>query len=174
MILEVKGNLITMCERGLVEIMVHGCNCFHAMGSGIAGQLARKHPEVPKADRVGTVCGDLSKIGSYTIAEVSPKAFNDVPFVVFNAYTQNAPSYDGSDVFAYESFPDLLETIRSSLGDVMQYTIMEQPDAKPLTIGFPQIGAGLAGGDWPRIRQMIVDAFEAEPHITVVLVEYQP
>ena len=42
-------------------------------------------------------------------------------------------------------------------------------------IGFPQIGAGLAGGDWSRISKMIEKFSEdVASHADVTVVEYQP
>lgn len=165
---EVKGNLIEMCEDGIVDGMVHGCNCMHAMGSGIAGQLARKYPVVPQVDRETTTFGDFSKIGTFSVPVVI--AENGNLFEVYNAYTQKTPSYDGSDVFEYEAFPVLLGNL---IYDLEWAIGGGEKEGWKYRIGFPQIGAGLAGGDWPRIRQMIVDAFEDHPSITAVLVEYQ-
>lgn len=171
MIREIKGNLISMCETGELPAMVHGCNCLHMMGSGIAGQLARRYPEVPKADIRDSKYGDFSKIGDFTEAQCESVTNEGVVFYVYNAYTQKIPSYDGHDVFEYESFPVLLGKI---VRDIEWHVGGGQTEGWSYEIGFPQIGAGLAGGDWPRIRQMIVDAFEAHPNITAVLVEYQP
>ena len=42
-------------------------------------------------------------------------------------------------------------------------------------IGFPQIGAGLAGGDWSRISKMIEKFSEdVASYADVTVVEYQP
>lgn len=166
---EVKGDLIDLCERGLIHGMVHGCNCMHAMGSGIAGQLARRYPEVPQADIDGTTFGDFSKVGTFTDALVVNDHNN--MFMVYNGYTQKTPSYDGSDVFEYDAFPGLLKAIRNNIEMNIIATGTTRTDWK-FHLGFPQIGAGLAGGDWPRIRQMIVDEFVDHPNIIAVLVEY--
>lgn len=168
MISEVKGDVIAMAETGIIDGLAHGCNCLHAMGSGIAGQLARRYPEVPLIDQQETSFRDFSKIGSFTVAECNSVVDEDKWFDVFNCYTQKVPSYDGSDVFEYDAFPTVLKGIT-------QYLVTFGFTAdRPYRLGFPQIGAGLAGGDWPRIRQMIIDEYEANPDIEVVLVEYQP
>lgn len=158
-----------MCEEGILQSMVHGCNCMHAMGSGIAGQLARRYPIVPAKDIDQSEYGDMSKIGTFSTAAVKSITNPDVYFCVFNAYTQKNPAYNGEDVFEYDAFPDILEEIKDILRESGQAT-----EENPYTIGFPQIGAGLAGGDWPRIKQMIVDAFESNPNFIVTLVEYDP
>lgn len=171
MIREVKGDLISMVETGLVDMMAHGCNCVHAMGSGIAGQLAARYPNVPEADRRDTGCGDFSKVGTFSVAVNQSAADPDTYFIVFNMYTQKTPSYDGADVFEYTSFPSNLERLKETMESIIESPLVALTE---LTIGFPQIGAGLAGGDWPRIKQMIVDVFNDHATITAVLVEYQP
>lgn len=35
----IKGDIVALFLEG--NIIAHGCNCFHTMGSGVAGQLAR-------------------------------------------------------------------------------------------------------------------------------------
>lgn len=168
MIIEIKGDLIAMAEAGEVDGLAHGCNCFHAMGSGIAGQLARKYPDVPAADVADTVCGDFSKLGTFTVADVDSKGS---VFEVFNCYTQKAPSYNGEDVFDYDTFPALLQKLH---GHINTYYSGFVTIGERYILGFPRIGAGLAGGDWPRIRSMIEAEFTDSPLVDVVLIEYQP
>lgn len=174
MIIETKGDLIALCEAGRIHGMVHGCNCMHAMGSGIAGQLARKYPEVPQADIDQTAFGDFTKIGTFTDALVCLDDEADNMFMVYNAYTQKTPSYNGEDVFEYEAFPRVLQAIRSDIEQNINANMATPNPNWKFVLGFPQIGAGLAGGDWPRIRQMILDEFQDHPNIIAVLVEYQP
>ena len=88
MISEVKGDVISMAETGIIDGLAHGCNCLHAMGSGIAGQLARRYPEVPLIDQQETAFRDFSKIGSFTVAECNSVVDEDKWFAVFNCYTQ--------------------------------------------------------------------------------------
>lgn len=165
---EIKGNLIGLCETGKLYGMAHGCNCLHAMGSGIAGQLARRYPIVPLVDREDTVYGDTTKLGTYTTAVVAAENEEEgiLLFDVFNLYTQAAPSYDGSDVFEYEKFAQACNTLRTELeGELVNEDIIYK-------LGFPQIGAGLAGGDWPTIRDTIIAAFATSNIIDVYLVEW--
>lgn len=157
---EVKGNIIRMAEEGQVEAIVHGCNCVHAMGSGIAGQFARRYPEVPKADIDGSVFNDVTKLGTWTKAAVRSVVNPSIVFDVYNMYTQKRPAYDGADVFEYAAFQRGCEALADYVLDHPEYII-----------AFPKIGAGLAGGDWNRIRQTILDAFE-HTNAQIVLVEW--
>jgi O-acetyl-ADP-ribose deacetylase (regulator of RNase III) len=158
----IKGDLIKLAEQGEFDVIVHGCNCFHAMGGGIAKQLADKYPQVEEADRQ-TEFGDRNKLGSYSrvIIEV-----NDTLFVVLNAYTQYKWS-SGSDVFEYDAFQKFLNKI--------YLYIQTYKSGGKLSIGFPMIGAGLAGGDWGRISKMIEEFSErVKDFAEVTVVEYQP
>jgi O-acetyl-ADP-ribose deacetylase (regulator of RNase III) len=158
----IKGDLIKLAEQGEFDVIVHGANCFHAMRSGIAGQLAKKYPQVEEADRQ-TEFGDRNKLGSYSrvIIEV-----NDTLFVVLNAYTQYKWS-SGSDVFEYDAFQKFLDKI--------YLYIQTYKAGGKLSVGFPMIGAGLAGGDWSRISKMIEEFSErVKDFADVTVVEYQP
>lgn len=171
---EIKGNLIGLCETGVLDGMVHGCNCLHAMGSGIAGQLARRYPIVPAADRKNTTCGDMSKLGYFTEVCVASVVQHDTYFNVFNLYTQKTPTYNGDDVFDYASFPEGLERIKR---DILVYgnAFTDEDDFQtehPYKLGFPKIGTGLAGGDWIRIKEMIVNAFADCNDIEIYLVDW--
>jgi O-acetyl-ADP-ribose deacetylase (regulator of RNase III) len=158
----IKGNLITLAEQGEFDVIIHGCNCFHAMGGGIAKQLADKYPQVEETDRK-TEFGDRNKLGSYSIAKLE---VNDNVFVVLNAYTQYKWS-SGSDVFEYDAFQKFLNKISPY--------IQSYKGGGKINIGFPQIGAGLAGGDWSRISKMIEKFSEdVARYADVTVVEYQP
>ena len=120
-----KGNLLDAAVRGDVPIVMHGANCFHTFGSGIAGEAARRFPEIPEADRT-TGHGNPMKLGDYSLAKVTyevlpvdPKgkpwqdklAKNEVildnPFTCINLYTQFKPGKD----FIESIFPSALHQL---------------------------------------------------------------
>jgi O-acetyl-ADP-ribose deacetylase (regulator of RNase III) len=45
-----KGNLIHLAKAGHFDVIVHGCNCFCAMGKGIARSIKLEFPEAYAAD----------------------------------------------------------------------------------------------------------------------------
>ncbi len=102
----IKGNLITLALEGKAKIIVHGCNCFHAMGSGIAGSLAKKFPEIPAADKGYAELGDPSILATYSKARVTmSQVFNpstrqtfvhtlEKPFTCINLYTHPRWKFD--------------------------------------------------------------------------------
>lgn len=150
-----KGNLLYMAENGDFDIIVQGCNCFNAMGGGIAREIAERYPWVADVDKE-TERGDYNKLGSWTSAAV---VMPDTSFEVINAYTQYNMSR-GEDVFEYVAFELILMKLIHTYGDKR--------------IGLPYIGMGLAGGDKETIINMI-EAFAygvAQKGGTVTLVEF--
>ena len=111
----VNGDLIDLAKRGKFDVIVHGCNCFCAMGGGIAFHIRKQFPEAYKADQL-TEIGDESKLGTYTKATV---------------VRDNNKDFSGK------------------------------------RIGYPAIGAGLAGGDWNIIKNIIDTALQGEDHTFV-------
>ena len=135
----VKGDLIKMSLDGYFDILVHGCNCFGSMGAGIAKQIAEQWPGVLYVDQL-TNYGDQSKLGSY-----SKYYDEDNKITIINMYTQYSVgkgcqvNYDAVK-FGFQTLNDMYKTFSS------------------VRIGIPKIGAGLGGGDWNKIKQIIVDA----------------
>ena len=133
----IKGDLIDLARKGHFDTIVHGCNCFCTMGSGIAKQIRTLYPQAYEAD-CRTAVGDRNKLGTYT------EAFAD-NFNIINAYTQFGYNKVGSheDVFEYSAFKEILDTLANQyLGH---------------SFGFPLIGCGLAGGDASKIIGMLLD-----------------
>jgi O-acetyl-ADP-ribose deacetylase (regulator of RNase III) len=132
MIREAHGDLIQMALAGQFDVIVHGCNCFCTMGAGIAKQIKATFPAAYDAD-CQTLEGDQNKLGTYSSAKVNG-------LTIINAYTQY--HWRGSGQKAD------YDAIRSCLAEVAA----DFPNAR---IGLPQIGAGLAGGNWEKILQII-------------------
>lgn len=153
----VKGDLIQLAVAGQFDIIVHGCNCFCTMGSGIARTVRDRFPAAYHADKQ-TERGDVNKLHTYTSAEVG-----DVnKFVIINAYTQYRYNQTSEriDLFEYGSFESILDSLVSSF-----------PGKR---FGFPMIGMERAGGDKTRIVSMLED-FSNRIESTggsVTLVEY--
>jgi O-acetyl-ADP-ribose deacetylase (regulator of RNase III) len=154
MIKTVKGDLIKLAKQGEFDYIIHGCNCFHTMGSGIAGQLVNHYPLILEADKF-TKYGDEEKLGTWTSVKVIN---NGIQFVIVNAYTQFFFGL-GTDVFEYDAFDKFLNNFK---------TFLSHDRYSKKRIGFPQIGAGLAGGDWNRILKSIENFSDSED-VTIVI-----
>ena len=111
------------------------------MGAGIAKYIKQDFPEAFQADKK-TKYADKQKLGTFSEAIVER---NGHTFIVINAYTQFEWNGRGKDLFEYDTFPQLLKSIKAKYGDKR--------------IGLPLIGCGLAGGDEPRILNMINEHF---------------
>lgn len=129
-----KGNLLDLAEAGEFDVVVQGCNCFNAMGGGIAREIRERYPNVAHVD-MQTIKGDYNKLGNYTWDIAGP---ND--FVLINAYTQYNMS-TGDDVFEYAAFELILQKLVKAYGT--------------RRFGLPYIGMGLARGDKNIILEQI-------------------
>ena len=140
----IDGDLLRFCRAGKFDVMAHGCNCHNQMGSGIARQVREQCPEAYMKDRL-TIPGDRSKMGTITYAEIEPKASRDLAFTCVNMYTQYNYTKDKVDV-DYVAVRRCMKKLRGLFFDKK--------------IGLPLIGAGLAGGDWRIIEQIIKEELE--------------
>ena len=140
MLIHKKGNLLDMADNGDFDIIIQGCNCFNAMGAGLAPQIAKRYPMAEGVDS-DTVKGSIQKLGNWTYAWNTEDPNHPVQFRIINAYTQYVTSQQGEDVFEYAAFELILRKLAHQYGK-QRY-------------GLPYIGMGLAGGDKKRIMAMI-------------------
>jgi O-acetyl-ADP-ribose deacetylase (regulator of RNase III) len=139
----VTGNLIAMATAGEFDVIVHGCNCFHTMGAGIAAQIAYHFPAAKLIDDA-TAHGSYDKRGHISFALCGK-------LVVVNAYTQWQPG----PFFDSDSLWTAMVHVRELFGGKR--------------IGYPKIGAGIGGGDWEKIAGIIEETLAGEDHTLVVL-----
>ena len=137
MLKHAKGNVLDMGENGDFEVVIQGCNCFNAMGGGIAREIRERYPYVAEVD-AETIKGDYNKLGTFTSAPA--EANGEAKFIIINAYTQYNMS-TGEDVFEYTAFELILQKMLRLYGTYK--------------IGLPYIGMGLAGGNKDVIIEMI-------------------
>ena len=147
-LIQIEGDLVELAYGGQFDYVVHGCNCFHKMKSGIAGAIAKKFPKAILAD-FGSAHGQRKKLGTWTEAIVSGRNYRT--FHIINAYTQFTYSRS-QDVFEYGAFESFLRSFENALRDRAK-----GPGANlaRIRVGFPKIGCGLAGGDEGRILDML-------------------
>lgn len=145
MIHYVKGDLLASdCA-----VLIHGCNCFNVWGAGIARQMRDKYPEAYAADvRATERNGTKWKLGSFSDALARDGK------VILNLYSQY--DYGRGEVYAnYRAIRDGLEKIHDYilLGDVERFPAWPK-------VGMPRIGAGLGGGDWNVIEDIVKNIFD--------------
>lgn len=128
-----KGDVLNSGER----VIVHGCNCFNTMGSGLARQIREQYPKAYIVDQK-TLRGDKSKLGTFTYAICGDKLAD--PIFVVNAYTQYRYGRDK----VYVDY-DALEKVFTKICDLFPHEV----------IALPKIGCGLAGGDWDEVSEIL-------------------
>jgi len=147
----IEGDLISLTLAGRFDVIVHGCNCFCTMGAGIARAIQDEFPEAYAADLV-TVKGNRNKLGDFSFATVKR---DNHEITIVNGYTQF--NYHGESVLVdYDAVRQLFNKIRQQFSGKR--------------IGYPKIGAGLAGGDWERIARIIDEELTGEDHCLVIYV----
>lgn len=123
------GNLIEMAQNGRFNVIVHGCNCQHVMGAGIAAQIVKVWPKVLEAD----------KLAENELGDIIPVQVEE-DLLVINAYTQN-------------NFGRGVKNVNyGAIAKCFSKIARTYPDKR---IAIPQIGAGLGGGDWNVIEEII-------------------
>jgi len=144
----IQGDLLALALAGAFDVIVHGCNCYCEMGKGIALSIRRHFPEAYAAD-CATPKGDPAKLGSFSSATIER---NGRSLTVVNAYTQ----FDWRGPGGKADY----DAIRA----VMRRIAREFAGCR---IGYPKIGAGLAGGDWTVIRAIIEEELAGLDHMLV-------
>lgn len=144
----VQGDLIQLGCDGVFDVIVHGCNCQCTMGAGIAKAIRATFPSAYEAD-LGTTKGDRSKLGTLSVARVDVQGHR---LTVVNAYTQF--HWRGRKPLAdYAAIRRAFREIKRRFGDER--------------IGYPLIGAGLAGGDWSVISAILDEELAGTQHTLV-------
>ena len=162
---EVDGDLIQLANSGMFDVITHGCNCMCQMGAGIAPQMAKAFAcDLYFMELKGS---DMNKLGciDYQMNCVFEK---DGQVRIYNPLHDRLNfSLEGwthkKDVFVVNSYTQYNYGRNHSDG------VLRPLDYEALTmcmrkinyrfkgkhIGLPKIGAGLAGGDWDRIKKII-------------------
>ena len=143
MVKNIDGNIITLGKEGKFDVIVHGCNCFCRMGSGLAPQMAEAFGCDTFPMEHSKYKGDINKLGciDYKLIEIRPYTY----LKVVNAYTQYRYGKNHHDGV---SKPVDYDAIRLCMRKMNH-------EFKGQRIGLPKIGAGLAGGDWSKILGII-------------------
>lgn len=172
---EIEGNLITLGKEGKFDVIAHGCNCFCTMGAGIAPQMA-EHFAADEfcLEDAGRYRGDINKLGQIDWEGRYKNDWRgedmDVPkfdieanydLIVVNAYTQYGFGRNHKEGSIAPLDYDALALCFRKMNHLF----------KGKHVGLPQIGCGLAGGDWETVKQMMKDEFT---HCDLTAVIYKP
>lgn len=146
---EIYGDLIKLALDKQFDVIVHGCNCQSIMNAGIAKQMVEKfrtneyEQELngPDINKLGNIDYKDFAITESALFNVSYSETNldgdEYIFSVVNAYTQIKPG----------KFLDI---------DALKICLRKMNIIfKGKHIGLPQIGCGIAGGDWKVVKEII-------------------
>ena len=126
------GNVLNCSE----DVLLHGVNCRGAFGAGVAAQIAAKYPEVREAYL------KAFRAGYWTPGKVQYVRVGGQPQIIVNAASQDRYGRAG----CFTVYPAIREIFTTVVGRCQDHN---------LTLACPMIGAGLAGGDWDTIREII-------------------
>jgi len=172
--IEVEGDLIELANLGAFDVILHGCNCFCAMKSGIAPQMAKafgcnefrqEHPQLSgDINKLGTVdyrilllCEGRAYLTENLTRELAAKGCGR-DLAVVNCYTQyyhrgNNPKGPEVMNLDYSALVLCLKKINHLF--------------KGKLIGMPKIGSGKAGGNWNMISK-IIEEIMVDCKVTIV------
>ena len=136
MIKYVKGDLFSV-KSGIIA---HGVNTKGAFGSGVAYTMSVTYPEVRERYLEKHRC-DGWQLGDVQVTDLNNGLF------IANCATQD--DYGLGKVHAN------YEAIRVCMEKLKRFAKMRN-----LTISIPRIGAGLAGGSWETIEQILKEVFD--------------
>ena len=166
---EIEGDLIKLSKTGLFDVISHGCNCQCKMKSGLAPQMAEAFGCDTFYLEKSQFKGDINKLGQIDFERLHfsnwDKRFQKYPdegdeilfsIYVVNSYTQFIPDKTGKPL-DYEALTLCMRKINFKF--------------KGQKIGLPKLGAGLGGGNWERIKEIIKTELK---DCDVTIVHYKP
>ena len=134
--MKIRYDVGNVCDASQIAI-AHGCNAQGVMGSGVARDVRSRWPNVYEVYHLRYQTFGLS------LGEVIPVRTMDNKLVL-NCITQHVFGRDGQRYVDYEAIDKVFRTIDHK---VMDWEVTE--------IAMPRIGAGLGGGDWNIISELI-------------------
>lgn len=151
----ITGDLIEMAREGRFSSIVHGCNCFSTMASGIALAIKQQFPRAYMADKDFPM-SPANKLGNISSAMVEADYVGE-DFRVINAYTQFRYGRVNKVFVDYEALRSCFNTIKREYGSIGSI------------IAYPYIGCGLAGGDWKVVSRIIDEELDGCNHCLIKL-----
>lgn len=147
---EIEGDIIKtlLDNRDYYHGMIHGANCYHTMGAGLAKQVRNNFLCAYHAD-LNTVKGVEEKVGLYSIGYFLDGE-QEEPLYIINAYTQFKTGEDAR----YAAVKEAFQSLDMAFGNGCTFLI-------------PTIGCGIGGLDWGMTKQLIN---EATPNLDLVLI----
>ena len=125
-----KGDLLSV-ESGIIA---HGCNCQGVMGSGVAKLIKDKYPSAYRIYKYQEQTSGL-KLSAVQLVMVDDSLY------VANLMTHQFYGRDGKRYVSYDAIDEYLDNLLARSGKMQ--------------VNIPRIGAGLGGGEWEVISEII-------------------
>lgn len=149
MIKYVNGDIF----KGKEDVIVHGCNCFCNMKSGVAALVRKYYIEAVNED-LKTIKGDKLKLGNYSHITTKHIFYPERYITVVNAYTQ------------YHYGTDRIQVDYGAIEKVFTKIIKEFDEMSIATV---KIGCGLAGGDWNIVEEILNNVSKEKEIVVYIL-----
>jgi O-acetyl-ADP-ribose deacetylase (regulator of RNase III) len=134
MISYITGDLLDANQ----QVIIQGCNAQGVMGSGVAKSIRSKWPNVYEIYNL------RYKTFGLELGDIIPVATVDGHIIV-NCITQEFYGRDPIQYVSYDAIATCLEKINNR---VLDWGVSE--------VAMPKVGAGLGGGSWDIIEQIIL------------------
>lgn len=155
----ITGDLL----EGDFDAIVHQANCQIRMRSGVAKAITDMYPEVRTADEEFPTEKGYARLGHCSLAFVEHKKTGK-ELVVGNLYGQLY--YGGVPGVVYTQYKHLADALKQFVGSLRSV----RPNKTGLKIGIPfRMGAGLAGGKWADIYDIIEKVANDNPDIEFII-----
>ena len=138
------GNLLDVTSGHIV----HGCNAQGVMGSGVALAVKKTYPSVYQEYRTQFEEYGL-RLGDAQPVLIGPE------LVVWNAVTQNLYGKSGERFVSYDAVEECFRFIDNQITAWDLFKSGPDDIWPEKHIHIPLIGAGLGGGNWEIIREII-------------------
>ena len=136
------------------SLFIHGCNSKGKFASGIAGLFRKKFPYSYNAYNAKYIKDGLT-LGSIIWATPPDMDLNAGP-IIGNCITQENYGYDKRCYVSYDA-----------IGRCFEEALLFAHEIQVNSITMPQIGAGLGGGDWNRIEEILINSNKLFPYIDI-------
>lgn len=142
----VIGDVLEPIGSANEKLIVHCVNNEYSFSSGVAGAIAKKWPHVRQEylNKPGWSLGDIQYVKA-----------DDSLYVVNLCGQRGVGEWLGTKPVRYESIRDGLLILREDLEDMEGLN-----DDFKTSLHFPRLGAGLAGGSWAKVEEVINEVFE--------------
>ena len=147
-----RGDLLEVTSG----MIAHGCNYQGVMGSGVAKLVRRKYPEV--YDKYSRYVQVLKSNGIVPLGFVHEVKVSD-DLRVANCFTQEYYGTDKRQV-SYDAIANCFSIMSANES-------VRNEHGRSYNLNIPLIGAGLAGGDWDVIKEIIKSEYKHDVTVWV-------